>query len=268
MDPVVGQDRPGVVELVGEGHGEMPEGGGPATTVTLALPQQNKPARRQRPRRPRSAAGARRGATESASLRLLLPPLEHFPTRPPVSQRQRDLPEQSLPSVGQEHPRRRLEQGLRRRVDPFVVHVHGARGQLDTTLVGHPDHGGVHPEQLELSFPNADGIITITAPAGALPVGATILLAVVFWAFATWLIPVLVAAGWWRHVRRRVPLRYEATLWSIIFPLGMYAVAGIYLGQANSLPVVGMVGRIELWVAFAAWSFEADCPIACVPPPA
>ena len=78
-------------------------------------------------------------------------------------------------------------------------------------------------------------------------------LAVVFWAFATWLIPVLVAAGWWRHVRRRVPLRYEATLWSIIFPLGMYAVAGIYLGRADRLPLVELVGRVELWVAFAAW---------------
>ncbi|MEO7060706.1 MAG: tellurite resistance/C4-dicarboxylate transporter family protein [Lapillicoccus sp.] len=79
-------------------------------------------------------------------------------------------------------------------------------------------------------------------------------LAVVFWAFATWLIPVLVAAGWWRHVVRRVPLRYEATLWSIIFPLGMYAVAGIYLGQADRLPLVGMIGSVELWVAFAAWA--------------
>lgn len=49
---------------------------------------------------------------------------------------------------------------------------------------------------------------------------------VIFWAFATWLIPVLVAAGWWRHVTHRVPLRYEATLWSIVFPLGMYATAG------------------------------------------
>jgi tellurite resistance protein TehA-like permease len=78
-------------------------------------------------------------------------------------------------------------------------------------------------------------------------------LAVVFWAFATWLIPVLVAAGWWRHVRRRVPLRYEATLWSIVFPLGMYAVAGIYLGRADHLPVVEAIGRAELWVAFAAW---------------
>jgi len=78
-------------------------------------------------------------------------------------------------------------------------------------------------------------------------------LAVVFWAFATWLIPVLVAAGWWRHVRRSIPLRYEATLWSIIFPLGMYAVPGIYLGRADHLPVVEAVGGSELWVAFAAW---------------
>ena len=79
-------------------------------------------------------------------------------------------------------------------------------------------------------------------------------LAVVFWAFATWLIPVLVAAGWWRHVVRRVPLRYEATLWIIVFPLGIYAVAGIYLGQADRLPVVEMIGRVELWVALTAWA--------------
>jgi tellurite resistance protein TehA-like permease len=79
-------------------------------------------------------------------------------------------------------------------------------------------------------------------------------LAVVFWAFATWLFPVLVAAGWWRHVIRKIPLRYEATLWSIIFPLGMYAVAGIYLGEADHLPVVGLIGRVELWLAAGAWA--------------
>jgi tellurite resistance protein TehA-like permease len=55
-------------------------------------------------------------------------------------------------------------------------------------------------------------------------------------------------------VRRRVPLRYEATLWSIVFPLGMYAVAGIYLGRADRLPVVEAIGRAELWVALAAWA--------------
>lgn len=81
--------------------------------------------------------------------------------------------------------------------------------------------------------------------------------AVVFWAFATWLIPVLVAAGWWRHVTRHVPLRYEATLWSVIFPLGMYAVASIYLGDANRLPIVATIGSVELWVAFGAWLLVA-----------
>src|SRR5690625_1109050 len=76
---------------------------------------------------------------------------------------------------------------------------------------------------------------------------------VMFWAFGTWLIPVLIAAGWWRHKVHRVPLNYEATLWSIIFPLGMYAVAGIYLGDANQLPVVGAIGSAWLWLAVAAW---------------
>ena len=78
--------------------------------------------------------------------------------------------------------------------------------------------------------------------------------AVMFWAFATWLIPVLMAAGWWRHVTHNVPLRYDATLWSIVFPLGMYAVAGIYLGQADHLPIVHWIGQTWLWVAFAAWA--------------
>ena len=79
---------------------------------------------------------------------------------------------------------------------------------------------------------------------------------VVFWAFATWLIPVLLAAGWWRHGYHRIPLTYEATLWSIVFPLGMYAVAGIYLGRADHLPIVHAIGSVELWFAFAAWALS------------
>lgn len=78
--------------------------------------------------------------------------------------------------------------------------------------------------------------------------------AVVFWSFATWLIPALVAAGLWRHHWHKVPLTYEATLWSIIFPLGMYAVAGIYLGRADHLPIVGWIGSTWIWVALCAWA--------------
>lgn len=78
--------------------------------------------------------------------------------------------------------------------------------------------------------------------------------AVVFWGFATWLIPVLTAAGLWRHIIHRIPLRYEATLWSIVFPLGMYSVGATYLGQADKLPIVEAIGNGWLWVAFIAWA--------------
>ena len=36
-------------------------------------------------------------------------------------------------------------------------------------------------------------------------------------------------------------------------PLGMYAVAGIYLGRADRLPIVEAIGSNWLWVALAAW---------------
>jgi tellurite resistance protein TehA-like permease len=141
------------------------------------------------------------------------------------------------------------------------VFLYGAAGILVSLRLMLYEFG---PEDLTPPYWVSMGALAITVLAGArivemadAPMVAATRdliagLAVVFWAFATWLIPVLVAAGWWRHVRRRVPLRYEATLWSIIFPLGMYAVAGIYLGRADHLPVVEAVGRAELWVAFPA----------------
>ena len=77
---------------------------------------------------------------------------------------------------------------------------------------------------------------------------------VLFWAFGTWLIPPLVAAGVWRHVVHRIPLRYEATSWSVVFPLGMYGVGSHYLGQADHLPMLEEIGYVETWVALAAWA--------------
>jgi tellurite resistance protein TehA-like permease len=77
---------------------------------------------------------------------------------------------------------------------------------------------------------------------------------VAFWAFGTWLIPPLVAAGWWRHVVHRIPLRYQAPLWSVVFPLGMYGVGAHYLGQADHLPILRAIGADESWIALAAWT--------------
>lgn len=79
-------------------------------------------------------------------------------------------------------------------------------------------------------------------------------LAVVLWAFGTWLMPLLVVFGIWRHALRHARLEYRPQLWSIVFPLGMYAVASIELGKTVRLPIVETIGRAWVWVAFPAWA--------------
>lgn len=79
-------------------------------------------------------------------------------------------------------------------------------------------------------------------------------LAVLFWAFATWLYPALIAAGIWRHVVHKVPLRYDASLWALVFPVGMYGVASITLAQADTIPAIGVIGTVELWFAVVVWA--------------
>ncbi|WP_160330401.1 tellurite resistance/C4-dicarboxylate transporter family protein [Sphaerimonospora mesophila] len=79
-------------------------------------------------------------------------------------------------------------------------------------------------------------------------------LGIVLWAFGTWLIPMLVLFGLWRHVLRRTRLEYLPQLWSIVFPLGMYATAGMELGRVVGLPIIEEIGRAWVWVAFPAWA--------------
>jgi tellurite resistance protein TehA-like permease len=76
---------------------------------------------------------------------------------------------------------------------------------------------------------------------------------VLFWAVGTWLVPALIAAGVWRHIVHKVPLGYEAPLWAIIFPLGMYSVASYSLNAEDHLPIAGAIGEMEGWFALAAW---------------
>jgi len=73
------------------------------------------------------------------------------------------------------------------------------------------------------------------------------------WAFGTWWIPLLIVLGLWRHVRRHWPLAYEPTLWSVVFPLGMYSVATLSFGKTAHLSFMEPLGRFMLWVAVAAW---------------
>ena len=76
----------------------------------------------------------------------------------------------------------------------------------------------------------------------------------VAWSFCTWLIPLLLALGVWRHVLHRVPLRYETSLWSMVFPVGMYGVATRELGEAAGWDWMTAAGAGEAWVALAVWA--------------
>lgn len=77
--------------------------------------------------------------------------------------------------------------------------------------------------------------------------------ALMLWAWATWWIPMLVIFGIWKHGVRRYPLVYEPAQWSMVFPLGMYAVASFKLGLTADFPPLQWISRIMVWVAFVTW---------------
>src|SRR3954454_8106069 len=75
----------------------------------------------------------------------------------------------------------------------------------------------------------------------------------ILWAWATWWIPLLILFGVWKHAIRRVPIRYTPALWSLVFPLGMYALASLRLSLASDFPALREVALGMVWVALAAW---------------
>ncbi|HET9820231.1 MAG TPA: tellurite resistance/C4-dicarboxylate transporter family protein, partial [Burkholderiaceae bacterium] len=73
------------------------------------------------------------------------------------------------------------------------------------------------------------------------------------WAWGTWWIPMLVIFGLWKHGANRLPVRYEPTMWSMVFPLGMYTVASARLGLAADFAPLRWIAQGMIWVALAAW---------------
>lgn len=64
----------------------------------------------------------------------------------------------------------------------------------------------------------------------------------------------MIAIGIWRHVVRRVPLRYHPSYWAMVFPLGMYGAATYRMNAAIDLDALAWLPKIELVVALAAWT--------------
>lgn len=76
----------------------------------------------------------------------------------------------------------------------------------------------------------------------------------VLWSFASWLIPLLLALGVWRHGVQKIPLRYEFGWWNLVFPIGMYGVATHELGRTTGTSWLTSLGRGEIWVATGVWA--------------
>ncbi len=76
----------------------------------------------------------------------------------------------------------------------------------------------------------------------------------IMWAWGTWWIPLLILFGIWKHGVCRVPITYTPTLWSLVFPLGMYALASLRLSLASDFPPLRAVSLTMIWIALAVWA--------------
>ncbi len=78
-------------------------------------------------------------------------------------------------------------------------------------------------------------------------------LTLMFWATATWWIPMLFLLGVWRHRVARFQFAYDPLYWGLVFPLGMYALCTYRIAGVFALPWLLWIARAFAVLALSAW---------------
>jgi tellurite resistance protein TehA-like permease len=75
----------------------------------------------------------------------------------------------------------------------------------------------------------------------------------VFWAFATWWIPLLFLMFAYKHFIVRVPLTYDPQYWSMVFPLGMYGVCTFTYAGITGFTFIKPISALFVITGLATW---------------
>lgn len=77
------------------------------------------------------------------------------------------------------------------------------------------------------------------------------------WAWGTAWIPILCLMQLWKSFYFKVPFRYQASFWAMVFPMGMYTAATDLIRLNLQLDFLQMVVHISLWLTFFFWCLFA-----------
>lgn len=75
-----------------------------------------------------------------------------------------------------------------------------------------------------------------------------------YWVTGTWWIPMLVVLGFWRHVYKRFPLRYDPLYWALVFPIGMYATGTFEMAKVLKVAFLQPLVNLMFVTALIAWT--------------
>ncbi|MBP9089654.1 tellurite resistance/C4-dicarboxylate transporter family protein [bacterium] len=78
-------------------------------------------------------------------------------------------------------------------------------------------------------------------------------LSIMYWATATWWIPMLAVLGVWRHGVKQFKFTYDPLYWGLVFPLGMYSVCTLKLGTVLEISSLARIAQVFLVLGLMAW---------------